>query len=111
MFKSWIDSDAEPHIFQHVRIQWNLYLRTLQIMNSTEITSLQRTLSKAPSIDFPIELIHLIPLKSGQPLNCGHFSWSQRVLHREVPRIHNELTHNRRIQYSTNIGIRDCVNY
>ena len=55
MFKSWIDSDAEPHIFQHVRIQWN----------SIEITSLQRTLSKAPSIDFPIELIHLIPLKSG----------------------------------------------
>ena len=40
---------------------------------------------KAPQIDFPIVLILFSPLKSGQPLYSGQISWSQCVLHKEVP--------------------------
>ena len=50
-----------------------------------ETTSLQRTLFKAPKIDFRILLIHFSPLKSGQPLYSGQISWSQCVLYKEVP--------------------------
>ena len=58
---------------------------TLRIKDTIEITSLQRTLSKAPKIDFPIVLIHFPPLKSGQPLYSGQISLSQCVFYKEVP--------------------------
>ena len=57
---------------------------TLPIKDTIEITSLQRTLCKAPKVDFPIVLIHFLSLKSGQPLYSGQITWSQFVLYREV---------------------------
>ena len=53
--------------------------------DTISITSIQRTLSKAPKIDFTIVLIHFSSLKSGQPLYSGQFSWSRCVHYTEVP--------------------------
>ena len=39
-------------------ILWNLYLRTLPKKDIIEVTSIQRTHSKALQVDFPIVLIH-----------------------------------------------------
>ena len=55
------------------------------IKGLSQITSLQRTLSKAPKLDFPIVLIHFSPLKSGQPLYSVNICWSECVLPKEVP--------------------------
>ena len=55
------------------------------LKDTIKTTSLQRTLSKAPKIDFLIVVIHFSPLKSGQPLYSGQISWSQCVLYKEVP--------------------------
>ena len=43
-------------------------------------------------MDFPIVLIHFIPLKSGQPLYSGQITWSQCVLYREVPQYIHQLS-------------------
>ena len=36
-------------------------------------------------MDFPIVLIHFMPLKSGQPLYSGQNGWLPCVLYEEVP--------------------------
>ena len=69
----------------HYSITVEPLLRTLPIKDTIEITSLQRTLCKAPKIDILIVLIHISPLQSGQLLYSGQITGSQFVLYREVP--------------------------
>ena len=52
--------------------------------DTIEITSLQRTLFKAPKMGSHIVLIHVLPQTIGQPLYSGQISWSQCVLYKEA---------------------------